>query len=124
MQVYNYREALKADICEYLEENYSHELKEEIAEYSRDEFEEKLYDELWTADSVTGNASGSYTFNTFKAAECLCHNWELLAEAMEEFGCDMKAAEMLDKGEEYCDVTIRCYLMPQALHEILDEWWK
>lgn len=69
-------------------------------------------------DSVTGNASGSYTFNTWTAEEYLCHNWELLGEALTEFGCDMS---YLEKGAEACDVTIRCYLLGQAISEVLDE---
>lgn len=28
-----------------------------------------VYDELWIDDSVTGNGSGSYTFNSYKAEE-------------------------------------------------------
>lgn len=65
-------------------------------------------------DSVTGNAS----FNTWTAEEYLCHNWELLGEALTEFGCDMS---YLEKGAEACDVTIRCYLLGQAISEVLDE---
>lgn len=66
--------------------------------------EQDLNDTLFTYDSVTGNASGSYTFNTWTAEEYLCHNWELLAEALTEFGCDMS---YLEKGAEECAVT--CY---------------
>ena len=50
--------------------------------------------------------------------EYLCHNWELLGEALTEFGCDMS---YLGKGAEACDVTIRCYLLGQAISEVLDE---
>lgn len=80
--------------------------------------EQDLNDTLFTYDSVTGNASGSYTFNTWTADEYLCHNWELLGEALTEFGCDMS---YLEKGAEACDVTIRCYLLGQAISEVLDE---
>lgn len=51
-----------------------------------DGLSEYLNDELWTADSVTGNGSGSYTFSTWKAEEYLAHNWDILTEALEEFG--------------------------------------
>lgn len=86
---------------------------------ARDELYEKLYDDLWIDDSVTGNASGSYTFNTYKAEEYLCHNLELLSEALEEFG--ESESNALSRGAEFCDVTIRCYLLGSAINEALDE---
>lgn len=113
MTDYNYMEAMTEDIKEYIENEVT------LSDYSdRDELEEYLNDTLWIEDSVTGNASGSYTFNTYEAEECICHNLELLAEAMEEFGCD---ANTLEKGAEWCDVTIRCYLLGQAIAEVLDD---
>ena len=76
-------------------------------------------DILWVDDGVTGNGSGSYYFNTWKAEEALCHNWDLLAEACEEFGQDI--GEAFKQGVEACDVTIRCYLLGQAIAAALDE---
>ena len=46
-----------------------------------EELEEHLNEVLFTEDSVTGNASGSYTFNTYEAEENICHNLDLLGEA-------------------------------------------
>ena len=113
MKEYNYLEAVKEDVLNYIEENISFEDFED-----RGELEEHLNDVLWTEDSVTGNASGSYYYNTWKAADALNHNWYLLEEALEEFGDDVNPIE---KGEEWCDVTIRCYLLPTAIAEVLDE---
>lgn len=114
MEKYNYLQAVKEDVKSYIEEN-------EIKVYSsnREEVEQTLNDDLWAEDSVTGNASGSYTFSMWQAEENLCHNWELLAEAMEGFGCSDK--NVIEEGAEYCDVTIRCYLLGQAIAEVLDE---
>lgn len=84
----------------------------------RDELEQVANDELWADDSVTGNASGSYYCNAWKAEEALCHNWDLLAEAISEFGGD---TDILQQGAEICDVTIRCYLLGQAIGAALDE---
>lgn len=39
-------------------------------------------------------------------------------EAVEEFGGSM---DVLKDGAEACDVTIRCYLLPQAIAAALDE---
>lgn len=111
---YNYFSAVKEDVKNYIQGN-------EIKVYSsnREEIEEQLNEDLWVEDSVTGNASGSYTFSTWQAEENLCHNWELLAEAMAEFGCSDE--NVIDKGAEWADVTIRCYLLAQAIAEALDE---
>lgn len=84
----------------------------------RDELEEIAHDELWADDGVTGNASGSYYCNAWKAEEAICHNWDLLEEAINEFGGDM---DILQQGAEACDVTIRCYLLGQAISAALDE---
>ena len=119
MERYDYNEAMREDIREYIAENYE---REEIAEklLDRDEWEEKLRDDLWTEDSVTGNASGSYTFSTWEAEENLCHNLGLLEDALREFGSE--GADILERGAEWCDVTIRCYLLADVLSEVLDEY--
>lgn len=117
MERYDYREAVKEDVKEYVWDNYTKEEIENIIQNENDE-QEALYNDLWTADSVTGNGSGSYTFNTWQAEEFLCHNMDLLKEALEEFGCDI---EYLEKGAEACDVTIRCYLLSEAMGEALEE---
>lgn len=109
LEAYNYYENVKWDVENYLDEN--------DIQLTEDNYDE-VYDQLWVADSVTGNASGSYTFNTWKAEENLCHNMELLEEAFNEFGLGI---EELANGAEYCDVTIRCYLLGQALSRILEE---
>lgn len=115
MTNYNYLEAVTSDVLDYIKE----EINLDEWKGSRDGLEEKLNDELWTVDSVTGNASGSYTFNTWEAEENLAHNWDLLAEALDEFGQD--GTDVLKQGAEAMDVTIRCYLLGQAIAEALDE---
>jgi hypothetical protein len=115
MERYDYLEAVTEDVREYIRQ----EINLEEWRGNKEGLEEHLNDTLWITDSVTGNASGSYTFNTWKAEEYLCHNLELLQEALFEFGCnDVKA---LERGAEYCDVTIRCYLLGQAIAEALEE---
>lgn len=119
MERYDYREKMANDISVYIEENYS---TEEIAEklaYERDDWETELYDDMMVADSVTGNASGSYTFNAWKAEEYICHNLDLLGEAIEEFGGE---CDVLKDGAEACDVTIRCYLLGEVLNEMENDY--
>lgn len=114
MEKYDYEEAVCQDIRDYIEENMSGLTKQD----DRDEVYDSLYDELFNADSVTGNASGSYFCNSWKAEEALCHNLDLLEEAANEFGEDVS---LLQRGAEACDVTIRCYLLGQCLNRVLDE---
>lgn len=73
MNGYDYREAVKSDILEYIKYEIDFEDFEDL-----DELSEQLNEDLWTVDSVTGNASGSYTFNTYQAEENICHNLDLL----------------------------------------------
>lgn len=108
---YNYLENIKADVLEYIKENYE---EENFANLDYNE----LYDEMFIADSVTGNASGSYTLNTWEAEENICHNLDLATEAYENFGYD---GIKFEDGAEAIDVTIRCYLLGQVLQDVLDE---
>ena len=119
--MYDYQIAVKEDVKDYIRENYSaDEIRENLeTSAARSDFEEKLNDILWVEDSVTGNASGSYTFSTFQAEENLCHNFDLLQEACDEFG--QGVGEAVKRGAEYSDVTIRCYLLPGAISEALNE---
>lgn len=117
MTEYNYLQAVIEDVKEYLKNEAEYDQEDLL--YNRSELEEKLHDDLWINDSVTGNASGSYTFNTWKAEEYLCHNYDELADACFAFGQDV--GEAIKRGAEFCDVTIRCYLLGQAISEALDE---
>lgn len=116
MTNYDYREAVKNDVREYI----NNEIDFYDWKGNRDGLEEHLNDTLFTCDSVTGNASGSYTFNSYKAEENISHNLDLLGEALQEFGCT--PGYLIDKGAEAADVTIRCYLLPGAISDILDEF--
>ena len=60
----NYLEQMKEDILEHIKNEGI-----TVAWKDPDELYETLYDELWVDDSVTGNGSGSYTFNREKAKE-------------------------------------------------------
>ena len=114
MERYNYLEAVKSDVLDYINNEI------EFSEFDTlEDLAETLNEDLWICDSVTGNASGSYFFNAWRAEEALAHNLDLLGEALEEFGCD--AGYLLKQGAESADVTIRCYLLSQAIWEALEE---
>ena len=116
MEKYDYRQAVRDDILDYIKE---HDIQ--VTDKNREEVQEFLYDTLFVEDSVTGNASGSYTFNTWKAEEYLCHNLDLLAEAIDEFGADAGTYKDCIESAETADVTIRCYLLTECLSSVLDE---
>lgn len=92
METYNYLENVKEDVRNYIEEN-----KIVVTSSNREEVEQELNDTLFVNDSVTGNASGSYTFSTWQAEENLCHNFELLTEALTEFCCDLSYLEKVQR---------------------------
>jgi len=116
---YNYRETVRDDVIEQIKDGYKENSLRLYKEEGREALEEYLNEELWIDDAVTGNGSGSYTFNTWEAEENLCHNMDLLAEACDEFGQDV--GEAVKRGAEYCDVTIRCYLLANAIWEAINE---
>lgn len=110
--MYNYYEAVKEDVKNYIENNII------LSDYDdKDELFQYLEEVLWNENSVTGNAAGSYTFNRWEAEENLCHNLDILEDIKEEWG-----VENLDFfNPEILDVTIRCYLLSDVISEVLDE---
>ena len=101
--------------------DYYEEVKEDVKEYLRGtdcrNFDE-LYDDMFLDDGITGNGSGSYTFNCAEAEENLKGNWNLLLDAIKDYGCD---CDPIAKGAEWCDVIIRCYLLDSVLTDVLEE---
>lgn len=115
MSNYNYFEAVKEDVRDRLGD-YDPRGEDETLE----EYQERLYDAFWIDDSVTGNGSGSYTFNSAKAREFVLDGREQVAEACREFGVSL--GELIEAGEwERLDVTARCYYLSQAIAEVVAE---
>lgn len=113
--MYDYREAMTEDVKEWIKENI------DLTEWTEDRegLEQQLNNDLWTEDSITGNASGSYYCNSYKAEESIAHNWDLLNEALDEFG--ENNINVIEKGAEWADVIIRCYLLRSVISDVLDE---
>lgn len=121
MTNYNYFEAVKADVEQWIEDNMDLEHDIECGQFEdMDDIENYLNDTLWIEDSVTGNASGSYTFNRAEARENVLADIEAVVEACKEFEVD--GMEKIAAEEwEYLDVTTRCYYLGQAIAEVLDD---
>lgn len=116
--MYNYMEVMTNNIITYIRDEV------DTSQYTgREELEEFLNDELWVCDDVTGNGSGSYTFNTYRARAYVLDNLDLLSEMCLEFGVsNAEIGHNLLNGEwEWMDVSIRCYLLGQAISAALDQ---
>lgn len=111
MMTYNYNEAVKNDIIDYINNNM------DFADYTTiDKIKDALFEaELENEDSITGNASGSYTFGRYEAGENLIGNFDLLEEALNHFG------GAFEGDEETCDILIRCYLVDACIYEAIEE---
>ena len=120
MKKYNYLEAVTNDAKTAILENM-----DMWQWHNREELEENANDWLWTADEVTGNGSGSYTFNREAAKEYVTRSddgMDTLRDAVREFDCEHEAfTAFMEENWEYLDVTIRCYLLSQAISAALDE---
>ena len=116
--MYDYREAVKEDILQYINDEINFEDFETL-----DELQEHLQDELWTADSVTGNASGSYTFNRAQAQIYVHDGMDELEEAARELCIEPETIgeKFLESDWEYFDVSIRCYLLGECIAAALEE---
>jgi len=117
MEKYDYYKNVREDVKQRLNEWLDFD---RINDYSDiDEVISAVYDDFFNSDSVTGNGSGSYTFNSWAAEENLCHNMDLLKEALNEFGGELN--DYIDSAEA-CDVTIRCYVLGQLVGEVVKEF--
>ena len=116
--MYDYKEAVKHDILEYIHDELDLKDFEDLSE-----LEDNLQDELWNNDSITGNASGSYTFNSEQAKEYVYNNTDLLLDAIREFGLDSETVgEKFIQGDwEYFDVIIRCSVLSSCIDDALEE---
>lgn len=117
MEKYDYYKNVREDIKQRLNEWLDFD---RINDYSDiDEVISAVYDDFFNSDSVTGNGSGSYTFNSWVAEENLCHNMDLLKESLDELGGELN--DYIDSAEA-CDVTIRCYVLGQLVGEVVKEF--
>lgn len=109
-------------------DDYRTQVREDAEEAVRegmgcwDGFEE-CYESLFLDDSVTGNASGSYTFNAREAVENVSGIVfdDEFADMCRGFGYE---GVPVDKGPEALDVIARCLVLDELhweLEELFDE---
>ena len=109
-----YFDMVKEDVLDFIKENDINIL--EMEDY-------ELEDMLWAEDSVTGNASGTYTFDPNKAKEYVLADFETVVDALTGFGCDADeiGEKFLKEDWEWFDVTARCYVLGQVVSQIMEE---
>lgn len=108
---HEYREEIESNIDDWFRYNE--------VEFEKPEDLEKYYDTLWVADDITGNASGSFYCNAAKAevkVQSVIFSEELL-DMFKEFGYDRVP---LEKGAEFIDVSIRCFLLSECLQSVIE----
>ena len=106
MQWQEYRDEVLTDAMEAIDENAG----------SWDSWEE-CFEDLFVDDSVTGNASGSYYFSTYCAAQAV-GEWIFDGEALaafQDFGYD---GIPVDKGPEALDVIARCIWLYEVASDL------
>ena len=115
--MYNYLEAMKQDIINYIRDEV--ETKDF---YNIDDLRERLEDDLWIDSSITGNGGDSYADNE-TSKEYINGNESLLKEALIEFCVDKEKIvdKFFDNDYTYFDTTIRCYMLSQAINAALEE---
>lgn len=118
---YDYFEAVDADVLEHISENYStEELKQYFRDNELDNLRAKIYDDCFIDDSVTGNASGSYWCNSWKAEQCLAGNLSLLCDAIEEFGGEASDYRRAIESPETADCFIRLHILSESVSRVFD----
>lgn len=118
---HDYYELVKEDVKNYLKENYGNKRAVKKAIKEDINFWDNLYDTLFFDDSVTGNASGSYTFNSEEAKRIVTHwrNDDIIQDTIKEFEIDMSK----HYGDwEFLDVSARCYVLGSCISEIEEEY--
>ena len=133
--MYNYRNEITKDALDWMNDNFEPitdngeiiAITYEGTEYDKEDFDSIVWDiedELWIVDSITGNGSGSYTFNSYRAREYVLDNFDLLADMRDDWGAEDIGNRLIDEEWEYLDVSIRCYLLTECIYRALEEYFK
>ena len=117
MEKYDYYDAVKDDVLKAIEEDDELLPREDEDEV---DYEERLTDALW-ASEVTGNGFVAYYYNDEEdAIAAVMTNLDLCSEAFQELEIDVDAVAFMSNIRS-ADVTIRCYILPSVIHDIIEE---
>lgn len=117
MEHYNYYDAVKDDVIKAICEDTELEPREDE---DRDNYKERLEDALW-ASEVTGNGDCAYYYsNEEDAIAAVMWNLDLCKETYLEFGVEDDAVDFVSNIRSV-DVSIRCYVLPSAIDNAINE---
>ena len=85
---------------------------------NRGEAFEELQDLAFDRDLI-GNRVGSYWCNELKSERALLGNYDLVQDAIDDFGMESISSPELLSGE-HLDVLVREHLLTQVIDEVLD----
>ena len=117
MEKYDYYDAVKEDVLNAIEEDDELLPREDE---DRANYEEQLNDALLDS-AVTGNGPFAYYYSDEEdAIAAVMGNLDLCREAYKEFGIEEDAVAFMSNIRS-ADVTIRCYILPSVIHDIIEE---
>ncbi len=110
------------DACAVADENFCGYLNTNDDDFN-DAWDE-FYEDLFIDDSVTGNGSGSYWFNSKKAEESLGEFiWdEDIVWLLGDMGYTVE--EVVKRGPEVTDVIIRCAMLSYVEGAVKEYAWE
>lgn len=109
------------DYLDEVESAAQYFLDENIEYY--DNFDD-AFDAMFCSDYVTGNGSGSHTFNSYKAQQNVKDAIfdRSIVTLLDWNGINIFDT-LRDNGAEILDVTIRCYILSD-IYPIIEEYFK
>ena len=113
MNYEQYVNQVRNDAIEYIDDQVN------SGYWTKDTSIDDIYDELFVADGVTGNGSGSYTFNRYRAAENVADAiWDDdIVSALDELVVNV--GEFIDSCDpEGLDVSIRCAILSHVMGDL------
>lgn len=130
MRNYNYLDAVKEDVKTWIMDNSSQ--FEEIKDNNKidgaidwDGVKDDLNEILWSEDSITGNGSGSYTFNRKQARKYVLdgNGLQYLEDLVDEGWLTYESIgkDVTNYNFESLDVALRCYFLSQAIEEVITD---
>lgn len=83
---------------------------------------DEALEDMWTDDAITGNGSGSYTFNAYRAEQNTAGLiWDDdFREALADLGMTLES--VISDGAEALDVTARCLALGYIRDDVEAAW--
>lgn len=113
LKFYNYKEEMVDELESMIKDSDI-----DFTGKNRGEAFEELQDLAFDRD-LTGNRTGSYWCNEIKAERSLLGNFDLIQDALDDFGMESVDSPDLLTGE-HLDILVREHLLPAVIDEVLD----